>query len=168
MSLHPDSLVHHGCVLGRHGHQRCLHNAGAVGHQSWAHLIHNVGCFFHTHKHFSMGKSTIQTKVILKTSKQEEGTVSGDFVHCKEKASWKNGSKPCDLCSIQAGWSITARGRRISLPTEAYPPATFPKAYMVNLRLDPPKQNKTYAAGVYYCISLDNLERGNGAVCSLY
>ena len=66
------------------------------------------------------------------------------------------------------GWSITAGGRRISLPTEAYPPATFPKAYMVNLRLNPPKHNKTYAAGVYYCISLDNLERGNGAVCSLY
>ena len=27
-----------------------------------------------------------------------------------------------------SGWSVTAGGRGISLPTQAYPPATFPKA----------------------------------------
>ena len=35
---------------------------------------------------------------------------------------------------MNSGWSVTAGGRGISLPTQAYPPATFPKALMVLLK----------------------------------
>ena len=36
--------------------------------------------------------------------------------------------------NILPGWSVTAGSRGISLPTQAYPPATFPKALMVLLK----------------------------------
>ena len=59
-----------------------------------------------------------------------------------------------------AGWSLTAGGRGISLPTQAYPPATFPKALMVLLKTYLTLPSRTL------CSREDNLPgRRNGAVC---